>query len=340
MKLPLPGRVNVGNAATALAVAAEFGVHPVDAVRRLAEVTSVAGRYAQVERDGRIIRLLLAKNPASWLEAFEMPEQAPTLLSINARGPDGLDTSWLFDVDFSPLRAAPCSSPATGRTTWRFVWRSTRCRSPTCRPSPTPSPRCRPAGWRSSPTTPPSRTSERSWTVSSESTLRVVWVYPDLLSTYGDRGNLLILAHRAAARAAGGADRGPIRPEAARARRHLPHRRRRGRPASPGGAAAARRRGPAPGGGRRARWSSPSAPATSCSARSFFAKGEKIAGLELLDIHSDRGPNRAVGELAGTVDPRLGLPVLSGFENHGGRTHLGPGVARWPRSRPGWVTTV
>ena len=32
-----------------------------------------------------------------------MAEDAPTLLSINARDPDGLDTSWLFDVDFSPL---------------------------------------------------------------------------------------------------------------------------------------------------------------------------------------------------------------------------------------------
>src|SRR5205814_7300961 len=31
-------------------------------------------------------------------------DQAPTLLSINARDPDGLDTSWLFDVDFAPLR--------------------------------------------------------------------------------------------------------------------------------------------------------------------------------------------------------------------------------------------
>ena len=31
----------------------------------------------------------------------------------------------------------------------------------------------------------------------SESTLRIVWIYPDLLSTYGDRGNLLILARRA-----------------------------------------------------------------------------------------------------------------------------------------------
>jgi UDP-N-acetylmuramyl tripeptide synthase len=104
VKLQLPGKVNVGNAATALAVAAEFGVRPVDAVLQLGTVTSVAGRYAQVDRDGRNIRLLLAKNPASWLEAFDMADVAPTLLSINARDPDGLDTSWLFDVDFAPLR--------------------------------------------------------------------------------------------------------------------------------------------------------------------------------------------------------------------------------------------
>jgi UDP-N-acetylmuramyl tripeptide synthase len=104
VQLQLPGRVNLGNAATALAVAAQFGVRAIDAVPLLGTVTSVAGRYAQVERDGRRIRLLLAKNPASWLEAFDMADQAPTLLAVNARGPDGHDTSWLFDVDFSPLR--------------------------------------------------------------------------------------------------------------------------------------------------------------------------------------------------------------------------------------------
>ena len=34
----------------------------------------------------------------------------------------------------------------------------------------------------------------------STETLRIVWIYPDLLSTYGDRGNMLILARRAADR--------------------------------------------------------------------------------------------------------------------------------------------
>jgi UDP-N-acetylmuramyl tripeptide synthase len=107
VRLALPGRVNRANAATALAVAAHFGVDPALAAPHLSEVASIAGRYAQVERDGRAIRLLLAKNPAGWLEAFDMAEDAPTLLSINSRDPDGLDTSWLFDVDFSPLHGRP-----------------------------------------------------------------------------------------------------------------------------------------------------------------------------------------------------------------------------------------
>ncbi|GAA1523156.1 MurT ligase domain-containing protein [Dactylosporangium maewongense] len=104
IELQLPGRVNRANAATALAVAAHFGVPPAKAVPELAKVASIAGRYAVVERDGRVVRLLLSKNPAGWLEAFDMADDVPTLLSINARDPDGLDTSWLYDVDFSPLR--------------------------------------------------------------------------------------------------------------------------------------------------------------------------------------------------------------------------------------------
>jgi lipid II isoglutaminyl synthase (glutamine-hydrolysing) len=102
--LQLPGRVNRANAATALAVAAHFGAATLESLPQLSQVTSIAGRYATVVRDNRVIRLLLSKNPAGWLEAFDMAEDAPTLLAINARDPDGLDTSWLYDVDFSPVR--------------------------------------------------------------------------------------------------------------------------------------------------------------------------------------------------------------------------------------------
>jgi lipid II isoglutaminyl synthase (glutamine-hydrolysing) len=68
---------------------------------------------------------------------------------------------------------------------------------------------------------------------------------------------------------------------------------------------------------------------------SFYAKGAQCRGLDLLDISSDRGETRAVGEVRGDIDPRLGLPPLTGFENHGGRTHLGPGVAPLARVTAG-----
>ncbi len=159
----------------------------------------------------------------------------------------------------------------------------------------------------------------------SSSALQIVWVYPDLLSTYGDRGNMLILAHRARARGIpaetvevfandtlpegdiyllGGGEDGP---QALAAQRLIADR---------GLHRAVDRR---------------AVVFAVCAGyqllgSSFFAKGARCEGLGLLDLYSDRGETRAVGELAGVVDPVLGLPTLTGFENHGGRTHLGPGA--------------
>jgi len=109
LSLALPGRANRANAVVALAVADYFGVDLDQALPRLREVTSVAGRYTQLERDGRRLRLLLAKNPAGWLEAFDVltPPPSPVLLAVNAQGPDGRDTSWLWDVDYRVLRGRP-----------------------------------------------------------------------------------------------------------------------------------------------------------------------------------------------------------------------------------------
>jgi lipid II isoglutaminyl synthase (glutamine-hydrolysing) len=106
LDLALPGRANRSNAVIALAVADAFGVPITQALAELRQVSSVAGRYTQVTRRGCDIRLLLAKNPAGWLEALDViaPAPAPILLSVNAQGPDGRDTSWLWDVDFRRLR--------------------------------------------------------------------------------------------------------------------------------------------------------------------------------------------------------------------------------------------
>ncbi|MEV6816101.1 glutamine amidotransferase [Micromonospora sp. NPDC051296] len=169
----------------------------------------------------------------------------------------------------------------------------------------------------------------------STETLRIVWIYPDLLSTYGDRGNVLILARRAQQRGfrvevlevrsdqqmpttadiylIGGGEDGP---QALGAQRLL----------ADGGLHRAAAQG--------------SVVFGVCAGyqllgTSFFAKGTQYRGLELLDLSSDRGPTRAVGELAGDIDARLGLPPLTGFENHGGRTHLGPSVSPLARVTAG-----
>jgi UDP-N-acetylmuramyl tripeptide synthase len=109
VSLTLPGQANRANAVMALAVSELFGVPPAQALPRLSDVASVAGRYTQVERHGRQVRLLLAKNPAGWLEAFDVLDKppVPVLLSVNAREPDGKDTSWLWDVDYRVLRGRP-----------------------------------------------------------------------------------------------------------------------------------------------------------------------------------------------------------------------------------------
>jgi hypothetical protein len=167
--------------------------------------------------------------------------------------------------------------------------------------------------------------------VSSDSTLTIVWVYPDLLSTYGDRGNLLILARRAAQRG--------LRVEGIEVRSDRPL------PASAdiyllgggedGPQALAAQRLVADGALHRAVEAGSVVFAVCAGYQllggSFYAKGARCAGLDLLDLTSDRGPSRAVGELAGEVDGRLGLPTLTGFENHGGRTHLGSGCAALAR---------
>jgi UDP-N-acetylmuramyl tripeptide synthase len=107
--LSLPGRANRSNAVMALAVAGLFGANVDQALPNLRSVVSVAGRYTTVQRRGRTLHLLLAKNPAGWLEAFDVldPDQRPVLLAVNAQVPDGKDTSWLWDVDYRVLRGRP-----------------------------------------------------------------------------------------------------------------------------------------------------------------------------------------------------------------------------------------
>jgi lipid II isoglutaminyl synthase (glutamine-hydrolysing) len=165
-----------------------------------------------------------------------------------------------------------------------------------------------------------------------ESALRVGLLYPELLGTYGDRGNALVLVQRARWRGQdaelvevpaaapipdsldvylfGGGEDDPQEMAAA------------GMRASAANIAGARDRG--------------AVVLAVCAGfqlighRYDAAGGESIEGLGLVDAVTRAGPSRLIGEvvvepLATFPDGGGRLPLLTGFENHGGRTTLGPG---------------
>ena len=164
----------------------------------------------------------------------------------------------------------------------------------------------------------------RSGAAGGDSQLRIIWVYPDLLSTYGDRGNLLILSRRAALRG--------IEVEAVEVNSDQPV------PAHgdlyllgggedlPQILAANRLR--ADGGLARAAEHGATVFAVCAGYQLLGAsfggvEGEPVQGLGILDISSGRGERRGVGELVADVDPELSVPRLTGFENHQGVTKIG-----------------
>ncbi|MER5645516.1 glutamine amidotransferase [Streptosporangium sp. NPDC002524] len=170
----------------------------------------------------------------------------------------------------------------------------------------------------------------------SDSALRLVWIYPDLLSTYGDQGNVLVLEQRAKRRGipvetvhvrsadpvpeggdiyliGGGEDRPQIL-ASERLRRD-------------GGLHRAVQRG--------------AALLAVCAGYQIIGttfggeEGQPVDGIGLIDISSGRGQGRAVGELAGEADPALGIATLTGFENHMGVTRLGAGIRPLARTAVG-----
>lgn len=106
MSLRLPGHVNRINAAFALAAATHLGCDSRLALRRIGGIEQASGRYGSVLLAGRTVRLLLAKNPASWLEMLDLVSgnDRGLILAVNSREADGYDVSWLWDVDFEALR--------------------------------------------------------------------------------------------------------------------------------------------------------------------------------------------------------------------------------------------
>ena len=113
MRLTLPGAVNRGNAAQAVAAAVALGADPASAVAAVSGVDEVAGRYRTVRVGAHEARILLAKNPAGWQEALSMVDShaAGVVISVNGQVPDGEDLSWLWDVRFEHFEQMASERP-------------------------------------------------------------------------------------------------------------------------------------------------------------------------------------------------------------------------------------
>jgi CobQ-like glutamine amidotransferase family enzyme len=160
----------------------------------------------------------------------------------------------------------------------------------------------------------------------SDSTVAVVLLYPDLLGTYGDGGNAAILAQRlrwrgqpAEVLTVRSGDPVPSSAElyVVGGGEDLPQ------------ALAARQLG-VDGPLHRAVEAGAAVLAVCAGLQilgtSFVGPdGVEAAGLGLVDAVTLRGTGpRAVGELVVDPTPHTGLPLLTGYENHGGVTVLGP----------------
>ena len=162
-----------------------------------------------------------------------------------------------------------------------------------------------------------------------ESAVRIAVVHPELLGTYGDGGNGVVLARRLAWRGidaelvavhaghplpagcdvyclGGGEDKPQTRAAA-----ELAHERALARAVEDGAAVLAVCAG------------------FQVVGRSFAAAdGSARDGLGLIDAVTVKGTGaRAVGEVVARPAAGFDLPLLTGYENHGGVTTLGPGVS-------------
>ncbi|MEJ5915113.1 type 1 glutamine amidotransferase [Pseudokineococcus sp. 1T1Z-3] len=164
--------------------------------------------------------------------------------------------------------------------------------------------------------------------MSGPSAVRVAVLYPELLGTYGDGGNAAVLRARGQARGLdvevvevsggdalprcdvyllGGGEDGPQRHVA----RVLAEGERMARAVDAGSAVLAVCAG------------------MQILGSAFRDVDGSVPGLSLLPCRTVEplpAQRRAVGEVVVEADPRLGLPRLVGFENHGGRTALDDGA--------------
>lgn len=107
--LKIDGIYNVLNAAAALSLVRMVlgdDADPKTLLEAIATVRPAFGRGEAVDIDGYPLEIILVKNPAGFRLALNSyaKRRANTMIAINDNYADGRDMSWLWDVNFAPLK--------------------------------------------------------------------------------------------------------------------------------------------------------------------------------------------------------------------------------------------
>jgi CobQ-like glutamine amidotransferase family enzyme len=164
----------------------------------------------------------------------------------------------------------------------------------------------------------------------AEPTLRVCALYPDLMNIYADRGNLLLLAQRCAWRGIGfelhGAGLDETLDPDAHDLFYLGGGQDRDQQLCAEDLATVKRDALVAATGRGAVLFGVCG-GFQLLGHAYQLGAERLPGLGLVDLETVREPGpRLIGNVAIEVDLGGGPRVLAGFENHAGRTRLGPGA--------------
>ncbi|MBC7319653.1 Mur ligase family protein [bacterium] len=122
----LPGIYNVYNTLSALLSCYSIGIPIEKSIENLSNVRTAFGRGERLNLKGKTVYILLAKNPASFNEIIQLlsnKKDIVVLLIINDNIQDGMDVSWLWDVNFEALMERSSLIVASGRRAYDMALR-------------------------------------------------------------------------------------------------------------------------------------------------------------------------------------------------------------------------
>lgn len=356
------GLYMVYNVAAAFFAAQQLGAHAEQFQHVLDAYVPAGGRMASWDVAGRKVVSNLAKNPVGFDRQIQQIKTAGGTLAaffLNDNDADGHDVSWIWDVDFERIADTPGLVAFAGGTRAhdmqvrlkyagievQIIGSIAPALAAVAQKN-IDEPFYAVANYTAFPALvkeleklqaqgaltaeaaqgiEPFRALDKQ--LELERPLRVVYLYPDALNLYGDGGNAMIIKSRCAWRGipvtvdevtmgqklnlesadivlmGGGADRDQlaVAHELASRREEI------------------------------ARYvESDGTLLAICGSyqllgHSYYMGDTRIEGLGVLDIETTRGEGRLIGNVAVTTE--LCDAPLVGFENHGGRTHLGPNAA-------------